>query len=832
MTGIHCRIYAAQPEAVHGCSDEPIRIQEEDMTIVLSNGFLSLRICRNRGIALSIENRLSGQSYDFVDDQVGVRAIDGSDGTCGWMGSNEPSEAPKLIVSQDNSTARVSLTSEYGDMQFSIVYQLGKDRFWVERRLQVECNRDDAQVAEIIYGRLSVAGASTRALQLGQFDRPLLLSVPGKKGGLFGGVLWWFYSVDDFGIYRNTDMDYPVNHRYESEPWYIGVFCDEEGDPFPGWLWYKCFLQKCKDEHDSRKSYSCWNAGWGQWGIEPDDLSALDYVALMQRLGVQGVVFGGGASGKGAEAYVQLAASCPATRKTLRQMSSANIKAGFLKHGGMGAAWGDPEIQETNISNLDQVSRNGYSLLAFDFFRTADTYRAHRNVARFFRECRERMDYTECHLGMAAYGPHFQREVLVNHPADLSHFDIAHFSSDWTTFVGFRSSRRKWQMNYHYLMPECGLYYFVTHYSNWGHAREYTDPEPQQFFYRPHAYCGIAFNFHDVVGYCDTLMAAAAFTTYYIFGHVDLRMPPEHIRFTRACIEWVRENASVLRMGRVCYEDAHACIVSKIDHGKGAIFLINYGPQDAFFRLTFPNEVCDAGADICQIYPVREQPIRRSADGVMEVMVRGEGVVALNVNDGLVSLPPERLPGWRVSLRRWASTETTAIATFSLPDLREDALDSGRDEGLPDELVSLDALEQATGMAAIEEERIKNNVAGWSGSLPAGYKKAFGFHNDAVVDSWKIVPWAYTDRVWFVYHPSQPLSMDELPALQINGQAAQLVPRVDYRDAEPENWTCPLLFADITEFCAYGTENRVILSGRMVDASPSCYILRPPTHKE
>lgn len=167
----------------------------------------------------------------------------------------------------------------------------------------------------------------------------------------------------------------------------------------------------------------------------------------------------------------------------------------------------------------------GVRAIHFDFFSSPDTFLSHRNVADLFSATRQRMDYTECHFGMAAYGPKFQREVLINHPDDIGDFDISGFSVDLTTLMAFRMSRARWQTHYHNLIPEYGLYYFITHYANMGHPRRTVDPEPQQFLYNVHAYTGIGFSFHEVFGFLSTLMAAAAFSLFHIFGHLDPNMP-------------------------------------------------------------------------------------------------------------------------------------------------------------------------------------------------------------------------------------------------------------------------------------------------------------------
>ena len=118
---------------------------------------------------------------------------------------------------------------------------------------------------------------------------------------------WWFYQVAEDGSYENTDMGQDLSSPFTSAPWYVGVFQNEAGEPFPGWLWYRHFLDRRKKNQDCRKSFSYWNAGWGQWGIDIDDPSAAPYIRLASELGIEGIAFGSGLRGKGLRAYAQLA---------------------------------------------------------------------------------------------------------------------------------------------------------------------------------------------------------------------------------------------------------------------------------------------------------------------------------------------------------------------------------------------------------------------------------------------------------------------------------------------------------------------------------------------
>lgn len=95
--------------------------------------------------------------------------------------------------------------------------------------------------------------------------------------------------MDTNGLYQNASMDYLCSGRFESQPWYIGVFAAEEGEPYQGWLWCKNFLELRKLIHDKQSTWCHWNAGWGQWGIDIDDPSGAPYIEVAHKLGVRGL---------------------------------------------------------------------------------------------------------------------------------------------------------------------------------------------------------------------------------------------------------------------------------------------------------------------------------------------------------------------------------------------------------------------------------------------------------------------------------------------------------------------------------------------------------------
>jgi hypothetical protein len=786
----------------------------------LENGYLVAEISSTEGVLAAITNKLTGRRYTLVDDQVGVTMKDEAGMEFTWLARPSGVRHFSAAVDRRAEAATLTLTDIVGEMHIAICYTLRQDQFWIQRRIVVTSSKPQTRFDRLIYGKLAVPKVQPHILKLGKFDKPRLLSK--ENGGVFAGVAWWFYDVTEDGLYQNADMKYTTAGSFESEPWYVGVFQTEPGEPYPGWLWYKTFLQMRKDEYDKQKSWSYWNAGWGQWGIEVNDPAAPSYIELMHEMGVRGVCFGSGETGIGLDKSVELARTDANVRNSLKSTAKDHLAAGFLVTGKYeDKKWDDTRTVEAKINRIDEAISAGFHAFHFDFFSTVDSFTAHRNVARYFRAAREKLDYTECHLGMADYGPQFQREVLVNHPTDLEGFDISRFSSDWATFLGFRHSRRGWQSRYDGLMPECGLYYFLTHYSNWGHPRRYLDPEPQQLLYRCHAYCGIAYNFHDRIGFRDSLAAAAAFTPYYAFGHVELKMPQQDVAFARDYLRWVADNAEILRWGRVCLETDDVCVMSKLRDGRGAIFLLNYSPGKRGFHLQ-PETGASGNLEIRQVYPERKEAMKAQDGENATLTVSGESVLILEVNHGLKSLPPENPGRHFIDLTDWKSAGSGWQTEFTLPDIRS-ALSAAKDPTLPQEILSIDQLPQPASGAKGDS---LVTVVGL-GPLPDAFLKLYGFREGKFVSTAKLAPWAYADRVWLVYRPAHPPRMTEqLPQLKVNGQKIRLTPRVDYRSGkDATKWILPLFYADMTENLHDGAVNTVVLSGLNEAQPANCYIV-------
>ena len=806
---VQCTVYPAAPSGLTGLGREDSSATRSGTALVLANRYLRVQISPRSGAVVSITNKLTGRRNTLAGDRFGV-VVSRTSGKHEWMAAPDAVHAFAVRLDSRPARSRILLTEKWNGLTITVVYVLSRDQFWVERKLTVKGGGADLCLDRLVYGNLDFSGAEPHVIELGVFDRPRL--VPDSGGGVFGGVGWWFYSVSPDGVYQNTEMAYTSPGRLESEPWYLGVFRNEAGEPFPGWLWYRTFLQARKDAHDKEPCWSYWNAGWGQWGIDVDDPSAASCLELARKMGIRGILFGGGGMGKGTAGYIDVALNNPVARENLALAKRYGISAGFLDSGYLGEKWADPHEGADKTRLLVESVRLGYAERHFDFFKTVDSFTAHRNAADYFRLARSLVDYTECHLGMAHFGPQFQREVLINHPNDLAGFDISRFSSDWATFLGFRYSRAEWQRGYHYLMPECGLYYYLTHYSNFGHPRRYVDPEPQQLLYSPQAYCGIAYNFHDQIGFRDVLAAASAFSPYYVFGHLDLQMPERDVAYSARFLRWVRANVKTLRPGRVCLETDDFCVMSKIADGKGVVYILNYSPGERQFALKLETGVRGPVA-VRPVYPTRGAPIAVCDGESVTVAVRGESVAILDVNNGLKTLPPQNPGGVCVGVTGWTENDGTFQAEFLMPDIRK-SLAELRDPSLPNELLSLDQDwdTAVTDMVRVSPESEPISAVSWlgCGKLPEPFVNAYGFRDKRRVETWKLAPWAFADRVWFVYRPAAPIALNaEFPILRINAKAVAMYPRVDYRQ---ERWNCPLFYTDITSECKYGERNLVTLS--------------------
>jgi hypothetical protein len=318
-------------------------------------------------------------------------------------------------------------------------------------------------------------------------------------------------------------------------------------------------------------------------------------------------------------------------------------------------------------------------------------------------------------------------------------------------------------------------------------------------------------------------------------GHLELNLPEPEVRFARNWLAWVAGNADVLRRARVCLEDEAACVVSKVRDGQGAVFVVNYQPGKRTFRMKLTTGA-RTPLTIRPVYPVRQVPFQVRDGEEVEVEVRGESVAVLDVNQGLNSLPPQNPGVLRLDVADWQREEGGWVAHFTLPDpsasLRT-GLAAARDPHLPRELVSLEQLEETD---PVRKAADSTGAVGWlgRGPLPALFLQAYGFRDGQTVETWKIAPWAFADRVWLVYRPPRPPRLsDQWPEARVNGKTVPLVPRVDYRPAKPEDWTCSLFFADLTEVCQScpersrrnGRRNLVWLAEPDGSRPGACYVM-------
>lgn len=786
-----CVVYPAFPGKLTELAQKPCTAIQDKAggTVTLANDFLAAVVQVNSGVLTAIENRLTGQRFEVEGDQAALSLSAAGNAGVSW--SSGAGKLARVAGEETPAAVVVRLEEEIAGNKVAVEYRLRHDWFWVERHLEFEPIGDAQRALDgVVYGKLAVTDGKERVLSLGMFDKPRLVSV--GEGGVFTGLGWWFYSVDKDGVYRNDNSAYPLSGRYASEPWYVGVFQTEPGEPYPGWLWYKTYLHVKKEQTDKQPWWAKWNGGWGQWGLNIEDATTKPYVELAQKLSLKTLLVGGGLGGYGTPRYVELAKTSEAAKANIADLKARGLTWGCLENGDRQAGWADAKGMQAAHKLLDECVAHELKAFAFDFFGTPNTYLAHRNVATYFKACREKLDYTECHLGMSVYGPQFQREVLINHPADIGH-DSSKFSADWCTFLAFRHSRADFQRGWNSVSPDYGMYYFLTHYANWGHPRTYQDPEPQQLMYGPHAYCAIGYNFHDSHGFRGTVAAVAAFSPVYIFGHLDLKMPSGDVEFARKYIGWVGENAEVIRRGRVCHEDGDSCVVSKIRDGKGAIFLVNYAAGERVFRVK--SALGGGPTKVWQVFPVAEPEARELADGAeLAVTVRGEGIAILEVNGGLKTLPPPDPTRFPVDVA-WGEAKDGAVAgKFAMPDVAA-ALKTAADPNLPKDILSLEQI----GQAAIG-----------CGKPSDGFKRVYGMREDKLIETWKLVPWAYGDRVWFVYRPKAEYQADgPLPKLKVNEAEVPLIPRINYHN----KLACLLFFADVTAVVRHGGENKVALSG-------------------
>jgi len=820
---VRCSVYPALPRLrANNCSARQV-----DGNIVLANGFLAAEVSAEDGVITAVTNRLTGQRHALLGDQAGVVTVGPGGARSEWMA--RVGGGHKLAV-KTTSTRRecgVTFTESIGGLTYTLFYSLPRDHFWIERRLSVKAGAPGSRFDRLVYGKLDTQG-EPRVLKLGLYDCPRIVSI--GDGGLFGGVGWWFYSVDGDGIYQNADMKFTCpQSEFVSEPWYVGIIHKEDGEEFPGWLWYKAFLHVRKSTYDTQKSWCFWNAGWGHFGLGINDPQGPEYIEMVRRLGINGICWGGMISRLCEDWYpfcedfpdINSEKTDQVTRKNLELCTKYGIRQSFCGYEALKERFEDADLMDRRIAEFRRLRGIGYNQHGFDFFVTVNTFTAHWNVTRYYRAVHGLMDYQEHHLGMAEYGPQFQREVAVNHSSDPHGFPTPFFSADWVALHAWRHQERTWQENRNYIMPDYGFYYFRNHMGNWPNRRKFTDPEPTQFLVGPHGYNPIlAINLHDSIGFRDAMAAVSAFSTFGPIGYIDLNMPDQDVRFCNAMLKWIAQNADSLRPARVCLEDTGGCVISKVVDGKGTIYAVNYSAGARTYRLKL-----DVGSAkpirLREVYPACKDPYLTADGSEIALTVRGESVAIVDVNRGLKTLPPQNPSAFPIDLVDWREDGGHLTASVGVPDIRSN-LKAVVNPTIPAKLSALDEVSNA--VAAIDPNA-KPDAANTETSAQqlAAYMRICGSTDGKTVDTWRVAPWAYADRVYLVYCPGQPLviATDPVPDVTVNGRRVTLVPRIDYRSntwnlLPIAAWKTPLMYADVTKCLKYGGTSSISISGDKV----------------
>ncbi|MGW8180108.1 MAG: hypothetical protein ACWGQW_15315, partial [bacterium] len=221
---ILCSIYPAVPARLFQSTGTGCSVDEDVDNFTISNRYLAVVISKNTGLAVGLANRVVNASYKLVDDDAGYRIKPtGAQPPCEWWAVSPQAKKPAARVEQTHESAVLLLNSRVDGIDIELAYVIRNDQFWVERRLSIKKETELGHLDRLVYGRLNVPEGKSRVLELGRFDRPLLVEI-GTDGGLFAGVGWWFYQVDTSGRYLNQDMDYECGREFRGEPWYLSVF--------------------------------------------------------------------------------------------------------------------------------------------------------------------------------------------------------------------------------------------------------------------------------------------------------------------------------------------------------------------------------------------------------------------------------------------------------------------------------------------------------------------------------------------------------------------------------------------------------------------------------
>jgi hypothetical protein len=241
---------------------------------------------------------------------------------------------------------------------------------------------------------------------------------------------------------------------------------------------------------------------------------------------------------------------------------------------------------------------------------------------------------------------------------------------------------------------------------------------------------------------------------------------------------------------------------------------MNYDAGTRLFRLDLGPSRKDF-SELREVFPSQGQMFRTAQDEVVEVLVPGESVTILEMNQAFRGLPPSsRII--RQDLQDWKSSGDGWMREVSLQDESLSSLPTSNPD-IPAQILALDQLDDP-------KDPIVADIG--KGQIPEKLLEILDFQDGKRVATWKLVPWALPDRVWFVYKPSEPpLLSGELPELELNGVSVPLVPRLDYRPEDRSDWNCPIFFADVTGIHETDQPSSFLLSRVRKPEPDQCYLI-------
>jgi len=190
-------------------------------SFLLANGKISASISAI-GALLSIENRISSESYSFADDGFAI------DTNAGTFSSDKTSP---LTVSC--SPGRVSFKFEFPSMNsgkvfIELAYALEGENGFLCRTVRLK-SASPLRLERLSMGRTSLATPSDEAIHYLTFwQTPTVEFLRFQKGGIFTGIENPFYNADidtkGFRLSFETGLILKANEEYLSEAQFIGVY--------------------------------------------------------------------------------------------------------------------------------------------------------------------------------------------------------------------------------------------------------------------------------------------------------------------------------------------------------------------------------------------------------------------------------------------------------------------------------------------------------------------------------------------------------------------------------------------------------------------------------